>query len=314
MTWYSFMHFEQLSASRKILLSLFVLCIGFVVGMVLAALVTFLIYGIGLIELAQVISQQDHPQYVEVLKIFQVFQSIGVFIVSPFIIAGLFSAHPAQFLKFNRVPVSLVLIAMLGLLLFIPSINWLATLNDQMRLPGWLNDLESSMREKEEAARIITNLFLQVESFPAYLFNIFMIALIPAVGEELLFRRVFQQLFTDWTRNAHWGIWISAALFSFIHFQFFGFFPRMLLGVLFGYLLYWSNSIWLPVICHFVNNALAVSLSWLVHKKCIPPSVETFGAEGFTQWISLIGLVLGTGLLVLLYRMAKKPSVQEIRS
>lgn len=314
MTGYSFMRFEQLPVSRKLLLSLFVLCVGFVGGMVLAALATFFIYGIGPIELAQVISQQGHPQYIGVLKIFQVFQSIGVFIASPFIIAWLFSVHPAQFLKFNRIQVSLALIAIISLLAFIPGINWLATLNDQMRLPGWLQDLEWSMREKEEAAHVITNLFLQVESFPAYLFNIFMIALIPAIGEELLFRRVFQQLFTDWTRNVHWGIWISAALFSFIHFQFFGFFPRMLLGVLFGYLLYWSNSIWLPVVCHFVNNALAVSLSWLVYKKSIPSSVETFGAEGFTQRFSLIGAVLGIGLLVLLYRMAKKPSVQEIRS
>lgn len=91
-----------------------------------------------------------------------------------------------------------------------------------------------------------------------------LIALVPAIGEELLFRGVFQRLFTEWFRNIHWGIWISAILFSAIHFQFFGFLPRLFLGVIFGYLLELTSSMWVPIVAHFVNNLTGVIIAFFI--------------------------------------------------
>ena len=87
-------------------------------------------------------------------------------------------------------------------------------------------------------------------------------AILPAIGEELLFRGVFQRLLTEWTRNIHWGIILAALLFSFFHFEFYGFLPRFLLGVFFGYLFVWTSSIWVPILAHFTNNFIIVVYSF----------------------------------------------------
>jgi membrane protease YdiL (CAAX protease family) len=94
-----------------------------------------------------------------------------------------------------------------------------------------------------------------------------MLAIIPALGEELIFRACFQKVLGRWTGNYHLAIWLSAIIFSSIHFQFYGFFPRMFLGALFGYLLVWSGSIWLPILAHFLNNGMAVVGAYVLQQE-----------------------------------------------
>jgi hypothetical protein len=94
--------------------------------------------------------------------------------------------------------------------------------------------------------------------------NLVIIALTPAIAEELIFRGVFQRIFYNLFRSGHMAIWFTAFLFSTLHFQFFGFIPRFILGLVFGYLYFWSGTLWLPVISHFVNNAFPVVLAYTV--------------------------------------------------
>jgi membrane protease YdiL (CAAX protease family) len=119
-----------------------------------------------------------------------------------------------------------------------------------------------------------------------------MIAFLPAIGEELLFRGVILRIFTNWTKNHHWGVWISAILFSALHMQFYGFIPRMLLGVLFGYLLVWSGSMWLPIIAHFINNGVAVVVMFLIDKDLLNPELEEIGSTTDSYYLAAISLVL----------------------
>src|SRR5690606_2422366 len=114
------------------------------------------------------------------------------------------------------------------------------------------------MKVQELQMEKITEKILQVTSFSGLLLNLLVIAIIPAIGEELLFRGCLQPVFHRWTKNIHIAIWITAIIFSAIHVQFYGFIPRMLMGAVFGYMLYWGRSIWLPIIAHFINNATAV--------------------------------------------------------
>ena len=83
-------------------------------------------------------------------------------------------------------------------------------------------------------------------------------AVAAGITEEFLFRGALQRIIGKWTYNHHIIIWSAAIIFSTFHMQFFGFLPRMLLGAYFGYLLYWTRNIWIPVFAHFVNNAIAV--------------------------------------------------------
>src|SRR5690606_9694418 len=104
-------------------------------------------------------------------------------------------------------------------------------------------------------------------SYSALAINLLMIAIIPAIGEELLFRGGIQNIFYKWFKNPHIAIWAAAILFSAIHVQFYGFIPRMLLWALFGYLLVWGKSIWYPIIGHFINNGSAVVTAFIYQQQ-----------------------------------------------
>ncbi len=131
-------------------------------------------------------------------------------------------------------------------------------LNQSVSLPSFLKDVELWMRDMEGNAEKLTLAFLKMDSPLDLMLNILIVALLPAIGEELLFRGCLQQLLIEWTKKPHLAIFIAAALFSAIHFQFLGFIPRMLIGAFLGYLFYWSGNLWYAIIGHFVNNALQV--------------------------------------------------------
>ncbi len=238
-----------------------------------------------------------------VLKFFQVIQAIGLFVVPPFILGWLFYGNSFDYLHLNKSSEGSSVILVLVLMFFAaPLINFLGELNANMHLPEWMAGLESWMKNAEEKAAELTKVFLKVDSPVGLLFNIFMIAVLPGIGEELLFRGVIQRIFSTWTRSHHWGIWLSAILFSAMHMQFYGFVPRMLLGALFGYLLVWSGTMWLPIIAHFLNNCFAVIAMYLIDKKLLSPEIETLGSTEGSYYMAIVSLCLVVVFLLMLKR------------
>ncbi len=153
-----------------------------------------------------------------------------------------------------------------------PIIYWIYGLNQQMELPEAWSALEASMKRAEEESEKTIQLLLSATGTQAFLINILVIAILPAVGEELLFRGVLQNIFRTLFNNPHLAIWIGAILFSALHMQWYGFFPRLLLGAMFGYIYFWSGSIFLSIFAHFINNGAAVA-------------VEMWGGEGGSEAI-----------------------------
>jgi hypothetical protein len=129
-----------------------------------------------------------------------------------------------------------------------------------------------------------------------------MIGIIPAVGEELLFRGIIQRVLIQWTRNKHLGVWIAAILFSALHFQFYGFVPRALLGVMFGYMLIISGNLWLPVIAHFINNTVAVIAYYMYDIGTIEVDPDTLGTNSAYGIAGIISLLAVITLFILLKR------------
>lgn len=224
----------------------------------------------------------NDPVFVSKLKWAQLISSVMIFIVPPLVFTLLTApSRPHRMAGYLRLdkpfqPAFALIIPVL-MLTSLPLINLMAELNQKMALPDFLYGVEQWMKKAEEDARVMTEVFLKMDSAGSLFFNLVMIALIPAFGEELLFRGVAQKLFSRWTKNVHWGIWISAALFSALHGQFYGFLPRMALGGLLGYLLLWSGSLWLPILAHFINNGAAVFVSYLVQRGKISDEVENIG-------------------------------------
>lgn len=174
-------------------------------------------------------------------------------------VAWLCSADPAAYLCIKRkVDTKILLLALVSMFLMSPAITLTALLNKQMILPEFMAPVESWMKAQEALAEQITNTLLAGDGMLTFLSNLFVIAIMAGITEEFLFRGALQRIIGQWTSNHHIVIWSAAILFSAFHLQFYGFLPRMLLGAYFGYLLYWSRNIWIPVFAHFVNNAFAV--------------------------------------------------------
>jgi hypothetical protein len=169
--------------------------------------------------------------------------------------------------------------AILIMLFSIPLINVLVDFNKSIHLPHFLKNTESWMQDKELEAKKLTELIAYYNNPMEFILGLLVIAVIPAIGEELLFRGIIQNELKQILRNPHLAIWISGFIFSFMHFQFYGFIPRMLLGVMFGYLYFWSGSLLIPILVHFINNGLTFILLNLYRNKVIglnPESSDSF--------------------------------------
>lgn len=293
-----FTAFRDMRPFQQFMFSIFVVLVSFLALLVLSLLIAIPLFGINSMLSIPSLDQLNNPESMRILKYFQVVQAIGVFIIPPFILGFLFYGNSIQYLYLNK-PFNFTSLFLVVVIMFFasPFINFVGELNSNMHLPEWLSGIENWMKESEDKAAELTEAFLKVDTIYGLFFNVFMIAILPAIGEELLFRGVIQRIFTKMTKSNHWGIWISAILFSALHMQFYGFLPRMLLGVLFGYLLVWSGSMWLPIAAHFLNNGIAVVAMFMIDKGMLSPEVENFGSETDTYYIAVISLIF-VGILV----------------
>ena len=239
------------------------------------------------------------PLSVNELKWVQLIQTAALFLLPPFLMAFLWAKQPLEWLKLKSETRGYGLWAIFLMLMALPAINLVGYFNQQMSLPAFLEPLEQWMKTAEANAAHLTEQFLSVTTFDGLIINILLMALLPAVAEELTFRGVLQNLFEvkDETlkkkgKRVHLAIWCTAILFSAIHMQFYGFLPRMLMGALFGYALVWTGSLWIPILMHFTNNAMAVILYFLaIRSGWDMDKVDTIGTND-TLWLGVVSLVL----------------------
>lgn len=233
-----------------------------------------------------------------ILRYLLITQDISLFIVPAIIIFYLMEPDHQINIMLLRPPeiIKIVLVTILAFCIF-PITSFTGQLNSLIHLPEWLSGIEYWMRVKEDDATRITDLLMVSETFWIMILNLLMIAVIPAIGEEFIFRGVFQKILSKLFNSGHLAIWVTAIMFSAIHFQFFGFVPRLILGLVFGYLFFWSGSLWLPVISHFINNAVPVIGAYLAGWEKIN---NTTDVSIFRQIILLPAPVL-VSIVILLY-------------
>lgn len=255
----------------------------------------------------------SQPYTVETFKWIQFLQTAAMLLLPPLCMAYLWSKQPLQWLQLSHQSSPKgkdVISGVLLMVVAIPAINLLGYINQQMTLPAFLEPLEAWMKMQEENAAMLTEQFLQVHTFGGLIVNLLLIALLPAVAEELTFRGVLQKLFMGngekrligdeairQRKTPHIAIWCSAIIFSAIHLQFYGFVPRMLMGALFGYMLAWTGSLWIPILMHFTNNAIAVLLYFIAYRaQWDVEQIDAIGTKN-TLWLGVLSLVVvGIGI------------------
>ena len=242
------------STGMRILLFLIILLISSLIGVAIAAV--FMFFGDNGLRIAQGLS------------------SIFMFVVPPIVYYYITrKTNQMQALGFRKMkrPWLFLIVGLMLMFLALPVTEQLTHWNEAMKLGPAFSRLEEYMKMLEESTEAAIEKMLNTDTFGGLLLNLLIIALIPAVGEELTFRGVLQQSLTR-KMNPHLAIILSAAIFSFIHFQFYGFLPRMFLGMLLGYMFYISGSLWPSILMHFVNNGTVVVLYYLNNKGIILPA------------------------------------------
>ncbi|PSR11792.1 MAG: hypothetical protein DA408_07225 [Bacteroidetes bacterium] len=190
--------------------------------------------------------------------------------------------------------------SVVALVVGLPVIGLSSWINQLLPLPEWMTQMEDN--QNWLVAEV-----LRMDSGSEFLLAFMVAAVAPALGEELLFRGVLQPFFQQLVRNPHWGIWLTAIVFSAIHMQFVGFIPRMLLGAFLGYLFWWSGSLWLPIILHLFFNGFQIVGTYLA-----PDQFKMAGEESSTMPNLFIGSLALIGLLLVLRRMAQSATPPTI--
>jgi len=249
-----------------------------IAGLLLTLLSAWLIYGIapGELDIWQVDQAARHIRY---FKYLQALQHLSMFLLPALAIAYFMKGDAWSYLGLkNKPPITSVLLSMLFIIFIIPLNTYLSWLNADLNLPAWLGGLEEWINEKELQSARLTTILMNAAGPGALLINIVIIALIPALGEEFLYRGVLQEIFTKWMKSGNLAVLLTAFLFSASHLQFYGFLPRLVLGLGFGYIYLWSGNIWLPVLAHFINNLVPVILSYFMGWDNVSSTMDEFAA------------------------------------
>jgi len=280
---------------RKFLILVGIALILAVISSTIGALLAQLITGIHIFGSSSALSDLNNPNVILALKITQLFSAIGTFFIPPIIGAYLFSDNVKEYLGATKsIDVQQIVLALLLILMIQPFVNWMSLINAGINLPEWLKALLSS---PGNSAQKIGEALMKGDSITSLLFSCVVISIIPAISEELIFRGVIQKLFIDLAKNKHFGIILTATLFSAMHMDVAGFIPRFALGAMLGYLYVWSGSIYLPIVAHFANNLLAFLMEIGKNKNALsfnsdhlgvaPGQEMVLGASVFLTWALL---------------------------
>ena len=295
-------------ASISILRILAVIMLGYIVlGNVVALMVISLLYDGNLVEAMS--NPQDHPDIRDSLLLAQGLASLVGLVLIPWYYLK-FSEHRniGRFFKAEEKWSILVLSLMIATIAFGIAISPITEWNANLQFPSWTGSLGEVLTNMEKQAEVLVKVFTSNLTPLTFSLVFLVVAILPAVGEELVFRGLIQTELQRAFGNPHAAIWAAAAFFSAFHFQFLGFFPRMLIGAFVGYLYFWSGNLWLPILAHFFNNGIQLIALYLNQKGIITMDVES------TESAPLLAVLLSIAVAVALLYSIKRNISSRITS
>lgn len=260
---------------------------------------------------AYVFITKSNPNDLNSLRFMQISSQLFTFVFPPIAYAFLVKEKPVNALGLKKSKILWFLIGIAMIFAIMPFNSILAEWNANLTLPESMSMIEQLMKQMQEAATKMIEKFVSVDTIGGLILNLFMIAGLAALGEELLFRSIIQTSLIKTFKNAHIGILIASAIFSFIHFEFYGFVPRLILGMLLGYMFYFSGSIWIPMLMHFLNNGTVVLIYFLNNKGITNIDVDTFGQTSTPVLIASIVVMIVLFLFSIKYSDKERTLIDD---
>lgn len=291
---------EENSPYLQLLMLVGYALLGAIVFTIIAMIIIMAMYGMKAVTDPYVLSGAE-PKYLPALQILLIATSLGLFLCPAILLPLTEGKMPGKFYKFKKPDLKILGLVLVAMLVSMPFMEWVMMTNQKLVLPDFLKGLEHWIRRKEDETMQITLLLLKMEGTKELIINLFMIAFVPAVSEELMFRGGVQRTLGRIFKNQHAAIWLSAAVFSAIHVQFYGFLPRMLLGAGFGYIYLWSGSLWYSMLGHFINNAYAVCVAFYMQKH----NMDISKMDSIPQF-AWYGYLISFALTILVFQIFKK--------
>lgn len=241
-----------------------------------------------------------------VMRMALTIQSLCLFLIPSLLFAFVCQENPKNYLKTEHYQNWSFLIISVALIIVIqPVIGAIGYYNQQLTLPECMSSIELWMQESERSAEKTVGLLFADKTIEGLVFNILVLAVVAGLAEEFFFRGSLQQIINKIVKNSHAAIWITAFIFSAIHFQFYGFVPRLLLGALMGYLFVWSGNIWVPVLVHTINNLIGVILSYVYYGTPVYEELDNFDLVD-NIWFIIPSFAISLFFIFILYRRKKE--------
>ncbi len=284
-----------------------VLMVGTIVFTGIAVGISSLIWGMA-DAMSAMEGQFTNNNQINSLKLIQIASQLAMFVMPPLVLWAIMRKDEPNYLGLTNVPNAHQIFIILSLFIVsIPFLQYIIMLNESMSLGDSLSGIEVWMREQQDKNDFIVEKFLQNASPLSLIANLLVMAVMPAIGEELFFRGLLTSWFKKVTSNIHINIIITSIIFSAIHFQFYGFIPRFLLGMALGYTYYWTKSIWAPILLHFVNNAVTVLVYFYINSNELTIDPQEFGTVDSTPVVILSAVSIGA----LMYLLSKNKDRRE---
>ena len=227
-------------------------------------------------------------------------QIVGLLLPAVFYVM-LVKEKPFNYLGFNKLP-TWSLLGIVAMFTIIPFLSLVTDWNDSISFPESMSAIEEQMRSLQARSEEVIKLFIGQGSLFS---SLMIVALLAAVSEELLFRSVIQKGLIKLFKNAHVAIIVTAFVFSAFHGDFFGFFPRLILGIMLGYMFWLSGSIFPSMLMHFVNNATIVILYYLNTRGFIDIDPDNFGSTDNILMI-ILSLITTAAIFITCWRLKTK--------
>lgn len=238
---------------------------------------------------------------ISLLRGTQVVYACCTYLLPPFVFVYLFERNPKYFFIKYKNKLSLIALTIILIVSIQPFIYLLSYYNQQISLPESMSSIEEWMKNSELESERVLNIFLEDRSIFGVILNISIISILAGIAEELFFRGALQQILNKIISNKHITIWITAIIFSAIHFQFYGFLPRVVLGALLGYLFIWSGNILLPILAHIMHNLINLIFLEIYYGTSKFEIVKNPNMENYI-WVSIISFIISLIIICLLYK------------